>query len=356
MNDLNGATGFRMDSAGQRPDPSRRRFCGTLLGAGAAAFGALAAPARAAGWTPDSNVEFVVPAGAGGALDQAARAMKQFYDLSGAASSGRPFLVSNKPGANGKIAFEVLKQHPEDPHFLSINTHGYIASYLTGNLDILPHRDLQTIAVLQEEFLVLAVRADSPFKDLQSLLAAMRRDPPSHRIAVATSIGNHVHIGIAKALKAGGVDVSKLVVAPFRSSMDSMVALVSGQLELVAATTPNALSMMQAGRIRLLAVSADTRLGGGFAAVPTWREAGVDTSFRSALGVVAPKGLGADQVAFWEGICQQMVKSSDWVRLAELNQSRPLFIPAAQASAYYEKEYQSMLETVREIGLLKRGL
>ncbi|VTU20756.1 Tripartite tricarboxylate transporter family receptor [Variovorax sp. PBL-E5] len=337
-------------------DPRRRRVCGALGGWGVAALGALQWPAHAAApWKPDAGVEFVVPAGPGGALDQVGRAMKQYYDQSGAAP-GKPFLVSNKPGANGKIAFDVLMQHPRDPHYLSINTHGYIASYLTGNLDILPHRDLQTIAVLQEEFLILAVRADSPFKDLQALLAALRADPASQRLAVATSIGNHIHIGTAKALKAGGVDVSKLVVAPFRSSMDSIVALVGGQLEMVAATTPNALAMMQAGRIRLLAVSSDTRLGGAFAGVPTWRESGVDTSFHSALGIVGPKGLAPEQIAFWENVCRQMVATTAWKRLVELNQSKSLFIPHAQATEYYEKEYQSMLSTVREIGLLAKGI
>lgn len=337
-------------------DPNRRRIFGALGGWGAAAMGALPWAANAAEtWKPEANVEFVVPAGAGGALDQAARAMKQFYDQS-AAVPGRSFLVSNKPGANGKIAFDVLMQHAADPHYLSLNTHGYIASYLTGNLDILPHRDLLTIAVLQEEFLVLAVRADSPFKDLRSLLAALRADPASQRLAVATSIGNHIHIGTAKALKAAGVDVSRLVVAPFRSSMDSMVALVGGQLEMVAATTPNALAMMQAGRVRLLAVSSDTRLGGAFAGIPTWRESGVDASFRSALGIVGPKGMAPRHVSFWEEVCRQMVAAPEWKRLVELNQSKSLFIPHSQATAYFEKEYQSMLSTVREIGLLAKGI
>jgi len=334
-------------------DRGRRRF-GVVVGAGlAGAMGSLSGLAVAAPWKPVQNVEFVVPAGAGGALDQVGRAMKQFCDESSISPAGRAFLVTNKPGANGKIAFETLKQHPGDGHFLSVNTHGYIASYLTGNLDVLPHRDFTSIAVLQDEFLTLAVRADSPIKDLQGLLREMRRDPASHRIGVATSIGNHSHVGTAKALKAAGVDITKLVVAPFRSSSDSLIALAGGHLELVASTTPNVIAMMQSGRIRLLAVSSEKRLGGAFADVPTWREGGVDSSFSSALGIIAPKGIRPEEVVYWEDACRRMVESREWKALVERNQSRSHFMEHEQAAAYYEEEYRSMRGIVAELGLLQ---
>jgi putative tricarboxylic transport membrane protein len=334
-------------------DRSRRRFGAALGAVGAATLGGWWSLAQAAPWRPERNVEFVVPAGPGGALDQVGRAVKQYYDESGTGPAGKAFLVTNKPGANGKIAFDTLKQHSGDPHFLSVNTHGYIASYLTSNLDTLPHRDLVTIAVLQDEFLVLGVRADSPIKNVQGLLAEMRRDPASQRIGVATSIGNHIHVGTAKALKAGGVDITKLVVAPFKSSSDSIVALVGGHIELVASTTPNVIAMLQAGKIRLLAVRSDKRLGGTFAGVPTWRESGIDGSFSSALGIVAPKGITAEQIAYWEGLCRQMVRGAERTTLVERNQSRSNFIPHAEAAAYYEREYQGMRGIVSELGLLK---
>ncbi|MEO8280007.1 MAG: tripartite tricarboxylate transporter substrate binding protein, partial [Ideonella sp.] len=305
-----------------------------LVGSGlAAGMTGLPSLALAAPWQPVQNVSFIVPAGPGGALDQVGRTMKQFYDESGLASPSSAFTVINKPGANGKIAFETLKQRPGDAHFLSINTHGYLASYLTGNLDILPHRDFTTIAVLQDEFLTLSVRADSPFKNLQDLLREMRRDPGSQRMGVATSIGNHIHVGTAKALKAGGVDIKKLVVAPFKSSSDSIVALAGGHLEVVASTTPNVIAMMDAGKIRVLAVSSEKRLGGSFADVPTWREAGVDSTFSSALGIIAPKGIRADEVLYWEDACRRMVDSREWKLLAERNQSRSHFMAHEQAAA-----------------------
>jgi len=256
-------------------DQGRRRAA-AMLGAGMGGIlcGLAAGPVWGA-WKPDMNVDFVVPAGPGGALDQTGRAMKQFYDET-AGPGAKSFLVTNKPGANGKIAFEVLLQKRGDPHFLSINSHGYISSYLTGNLDILPHRDLTPIAVIQDEFVV-------------------------------------------------------------------------------AATTPNVIALKKAGKIRVLAVSAGERLGGLFADVPTWKEQGIDSTFSSSMGIVAPKGISEEQVRFWEDLCRRMSRSAMWVQLAETNQSRPNFMGHRDAARFYEEEYQSMREIVARLGLLEAG-
>lgn len=313
----------------------------------------LAGQLVAAPWTPDQSTQFIVAAGPGGALDAVARSTKQFIDQKG--DSKNSVIILNKPGANGKITFDILKQNQGNPNYLSINTHGYISSYLIGSLDILPNRDLTTIAVLQDEYLTLAVRADSPLKDVSDVVAALKKDPTSLRIAVATSIGNHIHIGTAKALKAAGVDIRKLVVVPFRSSSDSIVALIGGQLELVASTTPNVISMLRAGKIRLLAVSSEKRLGGDFANVPTWRESGVDSVFSSALGILAPKGITQEQIVYWENILEQMVQSKQWERLMEVNQSRSHFMRHKEATTYYDQEYNSVRSIVSELGLLAPG-
>jgi putative tricarboxylic transport membrane protein len=332
---------------------SRRGLRNRLVGCVAILGLSIVRLATAAPWTPGQPIEFVVAAGAGGALDQVARVMKQYFDQHDTVK--KPFLVTNKPGGNGKIAFDILKQKPGNAHYLAFNTHGYMSNYLMGGLDTLPHRDFTTIAVLQDEFLTLAVRADSPIKNIGDVVAELKKDPASLRIAVATSIGNHIHVGTAKALQAAGVDIRKLVVVPFRSSSDSIVALVGGHIELVASTTPNVIAMVNAGKIRLLAVSSEKRLGGIFAGVPTWREAGVDSVFSSALGIIAPKGISAEQVTYWEKAFKQMVQGEEWQRLMERNQSRSHFMEHAEATAFYEQEYQSVRGVVSDLGLLGPG-
>jgi len=308
--------------------------------------------AAQAQWAPTKPVEFIVAAGPGGALDQVARVAKQFFEEHKVLGD-RPFIVVNRPGGAGKVAFDVLASRPGDPHVLSLNTHGYLTSFIGGSLDVLPHRDFTSIAVLLDETVAVAVRADSPLASGQDLVAALKKDPASQRIAVATSVGNHIHVGVAKPLQAAGIDISRLTVVPFKSSADSLVALLGGHLEVVASTTPNIVSHYQAGRIRLLAVSSGERLGGTLANVPTWREQGVDSEFRSSLGIVAPKGLTQAQVEFWEGAFRRLTASEEWKKALARTQSQPHFLGAADAQKFYEAEYASMRPMIESMKLGK---
>ena len=324
-------------------------FRGLCFSVALSVFGLSPRAVIGAEWSPTQAIEFVVPAGPGGALDQVGRLLQHFFEQQ--KYSKNQMVVINKGGGNGKIAFDVLRQKPADAHYLTTNTTGYISNYLLRNLDILPSRDLTPIAILQDEYLVLAVRADSPIKDFAEVVRKLKEDPASLRIAVATSLGNHIHVGTAKGLKAAGVDITKIVVVPFRSSSDSILAAMGGHIELVAATTPNVVSMLAAGKIRLLAVSAEKRLGGVFSKTPTWRESGVDSDFHSTLGILGPQGLKPEQITYWENIFKSLTQSKEWLEAMERNQSQSHFLPHKEALEYYDQEFASVKEIVSDLNI-----
>ena len=119
--------------------------------------------------------------------------------------------------------------------------------------------------------MTVAVRADSPVKSGADLIERLKKDPASLSIAVASTLGNHIHIGIAKAMKAGGVDIRKMKVIAFKSSGESMTNLLGGHIDVVSSSTPNVVAQLQAGKIRVIAISSAQRMSGVFAAVPTWK-------------------------------------------------------------------------------------
>ena len=128
----------------------------------------------------------------------------------------------------------------------------------------------------------------------------LRKDPSSLSIAVASALGNHIHVGIATPLKTAGVDIKKLKVVAFKSSGDSVAALLGGHIDVVSSTTPNVLGQLQAGKIRVIAITSANRQSGALAGVPTWKEQGVNIEFNASQGAIGPKGLSAAQIAFWE--------------------------------------------------------
>ena len=109
----------------------------------------------------------------------------------------------------------------------------------------------------------------------------------------------------------------------------------------------------QAGRIRLLALGSGERLGGALAEVPTWREQGVDSEFRSSLGVVGARGLTREQVAFWENAFKRLTQSEEWKRALARTQSQPHFLGHGDSLKFYEAEFANMRPMIEAMKLGK---
>jgi putative tricarboxylic transport membrane protein len=87
-------------------------------------------------------------------------------------------------------------------------------------------------------------------------VAALKADPTKLRIAVAPALGQNIHMAIAKPLHVAGVAIDKLTIAPFRSSGESVTALIGGHVDVVSATAPVVLPQVAAGKLRMLASAA----------------------------------------------------------------------------------------------------
>lgn len=308
----------------------------------------LAAPAQ--DWKPDRAVEFVVPAGPGAALDTAARQIKELIDRDKLIPTS--MVVTNKPGGAGMVAMGGLQARPGDGHVLVTLTHSSINNKLVGEV-ALGYEDFTPLAILFDEFITVAVRADSPIKSGRDLVDALKKDPASLSVGVATSIGNHIHAAIAKPLKAAGVNIGKMTVVPFKSSADSMTNLLGGHLDIVSASAVNVVPLMKAGKIRVIAVAAAERLGGDLAGVPTWREQGVDAVYSSSQGVLGAKGLTAAQIRHWEGVLKRLTDTPEWAAFLAKNHWKPRFLGHAEALKYLDAETLVAKSLLADLGLLK---
>ncbi|MEZ5649687.1 MAG: tripartite tricarboxylate transporter substrate binding protein [Burkholderiaceae bacterium] len=302
------------------------------------------------GWKPTKPVKYIIPAGPGGSLDQAVRKIKDIAERK--QMIDQPFVVENKPGGAGRIALSELERAPGDPHVLTVITYSLLASYIGGKLKT-TYTDYQPIAMLFGEYTTVSVRADSPIKDAGDLIARLRAAPESLSLAVATSIGNHIHVGAAKPLKAAGVDISKLNVVPFKSSAESLTNLMGGHIDVMAATTPNVIAQKKAGNIRVLAIASAQRMKGDLADVPTWREVGVPSDYESAQGVMAPKGIPAEALAFWEEFFRTVSEDPEWAAFVQSRQWDPAFAGADATAKRLEEAFGQTRDVLSNLGLAK---
>lgn len=307
--------------------------------------------ALAQDWKPERNVDYVVTSGPGAALDTAARELKHIADRLQLLPTA--MLISNRPGGNGMIALGALQAKPGDGQVLVTTTNSLINNQLLGQAT-LGYADFTPLAILFDEFITVAVRADSPIKTGRDLVQALKKNPSSLTIGIATSIGNHIHVAIAKPLKAAGVDISKLTVVPYKSSTETMTSLLGGHLDVVSASAVNVTTLLKSGKIRVIAVASADRLGGDLSEVPTWREQGVDAVYTSSQGILGAKGLTPAQIRFWEGLLRRVNETPEWNAFLAKNYWKPRFMGHAEAQKFFDSEAEVAQSLLGDLGLLKK--
>lgn len=308
-------------------------------------------PAAAQAWRPVRNIELIAPSAAGGGSDTLARLVQRILQENRLVDA--PLTVTNRPGAGGAIAWIALSQAPGDGHHIAISTANLLTNHITGRSP-LNYTDFTPLAQLFSEPVGVAVRADSPVTSGKELLERLKADSGALSAAIGTSLGNSGHIALALAARAAGGDAKRLRAVVFPAAAQGMAALLGGHVDLVASPVSNLASQHQEGKIRVLAVSAPQRLGGGLSAVPTWRELGADVAIDNLRGVLGPKGMGAAPTAWWEGTLGRMAATDEWKTHLERNHWTNSFAGAEAGRKILQQQYEQMRAGLAELGVAKQ--
>ena len=139
----------------------------------------------------------------------------------------------------------------------------------------------------------MQVRADSPYKTVNELLAAIKANPGKFK-ASGTGQGGIWHLAIAGLLRDQKIDPAALPWVPSNGAAPGLQDMVAGGIEVAPVSLPEARSLIDAGKVRSLAIMND-KPSALYPAVPTLKAAiGSDWTMAAWRGIVAPKGLPAD--------------------------------------------------------------
>jgi putative tricarboxylic transport membrane protein len=323
-----------------------------ILVAACAAACALALPAFAqTTWKPDKNVELVVGFGPGGTRDAIARHIQRIFQehkLIPVSST-----VVNRPGGGGNLAWAFMAQHANDPHYLQTGGTALLANHITGKFN-LTYTDFTPIALLLNEFHTFVVRNDSPLKTGRDLIQKLRENPASVTIAHGAPAGSGTYIATALVMQAAGIDARKLRIAVFNSYAAGMTALLGGHVELAILTPQNGDQQMQAGLVRTIAITSPQRGAGVYAQVPTWRELGVNVVSSNYSDMLAPKGLTAPQIAYWDAVFGKLVQTDEWKKFVAENFVTSGYLDSRETRKFLDGEYRRIKAILTELGLAAR--
>ncbi|OVZ54315.1 hypothetical protein CDO44_26570 [Pigmentiphaga sp. NML080357] len=311
----------------------------------AAALQPLGAPVAQAETFPSRPVRLLSPFPAGSGPDAVARLLGEH--LSKAWS--QPVVVEPRPGGNGFIAMEAVRRAAATGHDLGVVDVGHMAinPSLFRKLPYDPVKDYVPVSGLYRTAFFVVVGSDSPIKSIPELIAAARAKPGSVTYG-SWAVGSPGHLGAAQLEAATG---TQMLHVPFKDTAQLYSAVANGEVTWALGSYATAGGLMQAGKLRVLAVADDKR-SVALPNVPTLEEAGgpkgVDASTWVAL--VAPAGTPSERVnAIAKAVRDALENDEVKAKMATFG-FVPAGSPGAIVSEWMRKDTPRYAEMVRRTG------
>src|SRR5437868_12414253 len=237
---------------------------------------------------PQRPVQLIVPWGAGGGTDATARIIAALLEK----ELKQPFNVVNRTGGSGVVGHDAIAKAAPDGYTIGLITVEITMMHHVG-LTSLKHTDYTPIGLVNADPAAINVRADSPYKSVKDLLAAIKANPGKFK-ASGTGQGGIWHLAIAGLLKQQGIDPNALPWVPSNGAAPGMQDMIAGGVEVVPCSIPEARPMIDAGKARALAIM-DANPPAIYPNVPTLKnELGTDWAIAAWRVIAAPKGIPAD--------------------------------------------------------------
>jgi tripartite-type tricarboxylate transporter receptor subunit TctC len=309
-----------------------------ILGLAAGLLLALVAHAQS---FPAKPVTLIVPWPAGGSTDIYFRKLGEVT----ARHLGQPLVIDNRPGGSGMNGPATMAK--------TARPDGYTISQLAISAFRVPHMqkvdwdpisDFTYIIGLAGYTFGVVVKADSPFKTFNDLLAYARANPG--KLSYATpGHGTSLHLAMEEVAAKAGV---QFLHVPFKGYADGAIALMGGHVMVQVDSTGWA-KQVDAGAQRLLATLGDKRTRWG---APTVKELGVDTVSNSPFGLVGPKGMPREVVKVLHDAFKKSLDDPEYLKvLATLDQ--PAWYMSSEDYARWAVDMlKAERATIERVGLL----
>ena len=250
---------------------------------------------------PAKPVTIVVGYSAGGGVDAMARILAEKLP----AVIGQPVIVENRPSVGAIVGSTYVAKAKPDGYTLMMGAPGPMI-FNHAVYTKLPYtpQDFTPISFVSDSPLVLLVNASNPAKTVQELVNQSRQNPDKANYGASSSSFQLITELLNK--KTG----AKFTHIPYKGANDSVMAVMAGDVTMTLADAGPAVTGLQSGRVKALAVTSATRMK-DYPSIPTFSELGIDLKVSLWIGLLAPSGTPADVVKLLQEAVAKVVAMPD---------------------------------------------
>jgi putative tricarboxylic transport membrane protein len=281
------------------------------------------------------DAQCLIPSKPGGAMDLTCKLARKGM----AGTPGVPELkLSYMPGGVGAVAWRTMvSQRRSEPNTLVAFSGGSVLNLALGKFGKAEVGDVRWVAAFGADYGMIAVRADSPYRTLGHLVAALKRDPLRVLIGMSGTVGSQDWIKMAMLARLAGIDPRKLRFVALEGGGEQFVAMQADHVQAISGDTSEALLYAGDGKVRVLAVLAERRLPGALATVPTAREQGFDVVWPVIRGVWMGPGVPEADYRRWVAAFARMESNPEFARMREQAGLYPLSLRGEALAAYVKQ-------------------
>lgn len=304
-----------------------------------------------ASYDAPSRPECIAPAKPGGGFDLTCKLAQAGLRDTGLLED--PMRVTYMPGGVGAVAYNkiVANDRANNDAIIAFST-GSILNLSQGKFGKFTEKDVKWLAAVGTDYGAIAVNADSPIKDLAGLVAELKSNPKAISFAAGGSVGGQDWMQTAILAKAVGVDPSNMTYVAMEGGGEAITAVMGNHVTVVSAGIAEIMPQATAGKLRVLAVFADERLGGTMADIPTAVEQGYDVTWPVMRGYYMGPDVSPAAYDWWKASFDNMLADPKFAELREQQELLPFSMTGDELEAYVYKRTDELRELSAEYGLV----
>lgn len=297
-----------------------------------------------------SRPECIAPAKPGGGFDLTCKLAQSGLKDTGILED--PMRVTYMPGGVGAVAYNkiVANDRANEDAIIAFST-GSILNLSQGKFGKFTEKDVKWLAAVGTDYGAIAVNADSPIKDLAGLVAELKSNPKAISFAAGGSVGGQDWMQTAILAKAVGVNPNDMTYVAMEGGGEAITAVMGNHVTVVSAGIAEIMPQATAGKLRVLAVFADERLGGSMADIPTAVEQGYDVTWPVVRGYYMGPDVSPAAYDWWKASFDKMLADPKFAELREQQELLPFSMTGEELEQYVYKRTGELRELSSEYGL-----